>query len=228
MEARSLQPAGLSRPHAERWAHDAACRAVDVVGALLMLVALAPVLLAITLAIRLDSPGGAIFRQPRVGRRFAPFTIHKFRSMYTGAGADPHRAYVLDLISGAVVPEQHAPTGLYKLTGDRRVTRVGRLLRRSSLDELPQLWNVLRGEMSLVGPRPSLPYETERYPEEWHRRFTVRPGITGLWQVSGRCQLTWEQMIELDLEYVERRSVWLNLWILVRTVPVVLLGRGAA
>jgi lipopolysaccharide/colanic/teichoic acid biosynthesis glycosyltransferase len=213
---------------AEPWARAFACRILDIAGAAFLLIVLSPLVAAIALAIRLDSPGRAIFRQPRVGRHFEPFTINKFRSMYSGAGHDPHRAYVLELIAGVVVPEQHAPAGLYKLTGDRRVTRVGRWLRRSSLDELPQLWNVLRGDMSLVGPRPSLPYETERYPEAWHRRFAVRPGITGLWQVSGRCQLTWEQMIELDLEYVERRSVWLNLWILLRTVPVVLLGRGAA
>jgi lipopolysaccharide/colanic/teichoic acid biosynthesis glycosyltransferase len=213
---------------AESRAGAIACRALDIAGAALLLILLTPLLTVIALAIRIDSPGGAIFRQRRVGRGFQPFTINKFRSMHAGAGHDPHRAYVLELITNGPASEGHGTTKLYKLTGDLRVTRVGRWLRRSSLDELPQLWNVLRGDMSLVGPRPSLPYETERYPEQWHRRFTVKPGITGLWQVSGRCQLTWEQMIELDLEYVARRTFWLNVRILLRTVPVVLMGKGAA
>ncbi len=116
----------------------------------------------------------------------------------------------------------------FKLAGDDRITRVGRFLRSSSLDELPQLWNVLRGDMSLVGPRPPIPYEVDHYPAHWFRRFEVKPGITGLWQVSGRCELTLEQMIELDVEYVERRSLRLNVWILLRTLPAVLTSRGAS
>jgi lipopolysaccharide/colanic/teichoic acid biosynthesis glycosyltransferase len=219
----------LAQPAAaETRARAFAFRALDVAGAALLLILLSPLLAAIALAIRIDSPGGAIFRQRRVGRGFEPFTINKFRSMHAGAGHDPHRAYVLELITNGAPSEGNGTTKLYKLTGDLRVTRVGRWLRRSSLDELPQLWNVLRGDMSLVGPRPSLPYETERYPEQWYRRFSVKPGITGLWQVSGRCRLTWEQMIELDLEYVARRTLRLNAWILLRTVPVVLMGKGAA
>jgi lipopolysaccharide/colanic/teichoic acid biosynthesis glycosyltransferase len=213
---------------AEPRARAIACRALDIAGAALLLILLSPVLAAIALAIRIDSPGGAIFRQRRIGRDFEPFTINKFRSMYAGSGNDPHRTYVLELITNGAAPGGDGATRLYKLTGDQRVTRVGRWLRRASLDELPQLWNVLRGQMSLVGPRPSLPYETERYPQQWHRRFSVKPGITGLWQVSGRCELTWEQMIELDLAYVARRTVWLNVRILLRTVPVVVMGKGAA
>jgi lipopolysaccharide/colanic/teichoic acid biosynthesis glycosyltransferase len=169
-----------------------------------------------------------MFRQRRVGRHRRLFVVNKFRSMYDGAGAECHRAYVLELIAGGIEPERHAPHGLYKLTADQRVTRVGGVLRRSSADELPQLWNVLRGQMSLVGPRPSIPYELERYPEHWSPRFDVKPGLTGLWQVSGRSRLTWTEMIELDLEYVERRSVRLNLSILLRTIPAVLRGDGAA
>jgi lipopolysaccharide/colanic/teichoic acid biosynthesis glycosyltransferase len=228
MEATTVSLPAVALPEqAESRLTAIACRALDIVGALVMLIALLPALAIIGLAIRFDSPGGALFRQRRVGRDLDLFTVNKFRSMHSSAPSDTHRAYVLDLITGEHVVK---PEGgdLYKLTGDARVTRVGRLLRRSSLDELPQLWNVLRGEMSLVGPRPSIPYEVERYPEAWCARFSVKPGLTGLWQVSGRCQLTWEQMIQLDLEYVRRRSFWFNVWILLRTIPVVLLGKGAA
>ena len=117
---------------------------------------------------------------------------------------------------------------MFKLAGDKRVTRVGHLLRRASLDELPQLWNVLRGDMSLVGPRPPIPYEVEHYPPHWFDRFAVKPGMTGLWQVSGRSELGLEEMVALDIEYVARRSLWFNVTILARTVPVVFAGRGAA
>ncbi|MHB1568838.1 MAG: sugar transferase, partial [Solirubrobacteraceae bacterium] len=166
-----------------------------------------------------------IFSQRRVGRGLAPFTVRKFRTMRYGASPEVHRAFVLDLIEGQT-PERTGP--LFKLTGDGRVTRAGRFLRRSSLDELPQLWNVLRGEMSLVGPRPAIAYEVEHYPAEWFTRFAVKPGITGLWQVSGRSKLTISEMVGLDIEYVRRRSLWLNLRILTRTIPVVLLARGAS
>jgi lipopolysaccharide/colanic/teichoic acid biosynthesis glycosyltransferase len=203
-----------------------ACRALDIVGAGLLLILLCPVLAAVALAVRLDTPGRVIFRQRRVGRDLEPFTVVKFRSMYASVGHDTHREYVTRLITST--PERADGGRLYKLTADTRVTRVGRFLRRSSLDELPQLWNVLRGEMSLVGPRPSIPYEVEKYPQAWMARFSVRPGITGLWQVSGRSQLTWEQMIALDVEYVRRRSFRLNVWILLKTLPVVVLGKGAA
>jgi lipopolysaccharide/colanic/teichoic acid biosynthesis glycosyltransferase len=190
-----------------------ACRLLDIVVSLILLVATLPLMLVIALAIRIDSPGSPLFRQRRVGRRLAPFTVNKFRTMRTDAGHDVHRSYVIGLITR---------------TADQRVTRVGRVLRKSSLDELPQLWNVLVGEMSLVGPRPSLAYEVERYPADWMLRFSVKPGITGLWQVSGRSRLTWEQMIRLDEEYVRHRSFWGNVRILLLTLPAVLFGRGAA
>jgi lipopolysaccharide/colanic/teichoic acid biosynthesis glycosyltransferase len=134
---------------------------------------------------------------------------------------------VLSLIAGEQ-PESRDGNPRFKLAGDERVTRVGRLLRRTSLDELPQLWNVLRGDMSLVGPRPPIPYEVEHYPAHWFPRFAVKPGLTGLWQVSGRSELTLEQMVALDIEYVQRRSPLLNLSILARTVPAVLSTRGAS
>jgi lipopolysaccharide/colanic/teichoic acid biosynthesis glycosyltransferase len=204
-----------------------ACRLLDVAVAATLLVLTLPLLAAIAVAIRLDSPGRPVFRQRRVGRDLEPFTLNKFRTMLRGTADEAHRKYVLELIDGIGVP-QGDDRPLFKLSCDTRVTRLGRLLRRSSLDELPQLWNVLVGDMSLVGPRPALPYEVDRYPQEWIRRFAVRPGMSGLWQVRGRSELTIEQMVALDIEYVERRSLWLNLCILARTIPVVLRGRGAA
>jgi lipopolysaccharide/colanic/teichoic acid biosynthesis glycosyltransferase len=208
-------------------ATDVACRALDIVAATLILLILLPAFLLIALAIRLDSPGWVIFRQRRVGRDLEEFTVNKFRTMQANASHEHHRAYVLSLIAGEAETHAVGDEAVFKLAGDPRVTRLGGFLRRSSLDEFPQLWNVLRGEMSLVGPRPPIPYEVEHYPAHWFVRFAVKPGLTGLWQISGRSRLTLEEMIALDTEYVERRSVWLNLSILVRTVPAVLLRRGA-
>jgi lipopolysaccharide/colanic/teichoic acid biosynthesis glycosyltransferase len=203
------------------------CRVLDVVLAAVLLVILLPLLLVIAVAIRIDSRGHALFRQERLGRGLKPFTVNKFRTMYAGVGHETHRAFVQRLITGEE-PEQDTERPLFKIASDQRVTRVGRFLRTSSLDELPQLWNVLRGEMSLVGPRPPICYEVERYPPHWFARFAVKPGITGLWQVSGRSELTLEEMIALDTDYVGRRSLWLNVCIIARTVPVVFSRRGAA
>jgi lipopolysaccharide/colanic/teichoic acid biosynthesis glycosyltransferase len=202
------------------------CRMLDVAGATIMLLVLAPLLGAIAVLVRLDSPGPVLFRQRRLGRDAKPFTVNKFRTMHHGVAHDHHREFVLELINGKH-PDQQASGAHFKMTADRRVTRFGRLLRRSSLDELPQLWNVLRGEMSLVGPRPPIPYEVEHYPPHWFARFAVKPGITGLWQVNGRSQVPLEEMIRLDVEYASRRSLWLNIVILLRTVPAVLNTRGA-
>ncbi len=221
----SHSPVGV--PGARARHLDAPLRALDVVLCAVLLVALAPLLALIALAIRIDSPGPVLFRQRRVGRDLEPFTVNKFRTMHDGVGHDTHRAFVLGLIAGEQ-PERPDGGPRFKLVGDERVTRLGRLLRRSSLDELPQLWNVLRGDMSLIGPRPPIPYEVEHYPAHWFARFAVKPGLTGLWQVSGRSDLTLEQMVALDVEYVERRSLRLNLSILVRTVPAVLSGKGAS
>jgi lipopolysaccharide/colanic/teichoic acid biosynthesis glycosyltransferase len=198
-----------------------------------MLVVLAPVLGVIAVLIRLDSPGPMLFRQLRLGRDAEPFMVNKFRTMHHGVAHDPHREFVLGLINGEHSQqdgeniEHESPGPRYKMIGDQRMTRFGRVLRRSSLDELPQLWNVLRGDMSLVGPRPPIPYEVEHYPPHWFARFAVKPGITGLWQVSGRSEVTLEEMVRLDVEYARRRSLWFNIVILVRTVPAVLSGRGA-
>jgi lipopolysaccharide/colanic/teichoic acid biosynthesis glycosyltransferase len=201
---------------------EAAMRAVDLIGAGLGLLLLAPLLLAVALIVKLDSPGPAIYRQRRLGKDLEPFSVAKFRTMFIDAEADAHRAHVEGMIAGGSA----AP--MRKLTADRRVTRVGAFLRRTSIDELPQLWNVLRGEMSLVGPRPPLQYEVDRYPPRAFRRFAARPGVTGLWQVRGRSLLTFPEMIELDVEYVERRSLALNLKILLLTIPTVIHGKGAA
>ena len=153
--------------------------------------------------------------------------------MDSGAGHETHREFVIGLIAARELApgETHAQrdeSNFFKMANDTRVTRVGRFLRKSSLDELPQLWNVLRGDMSLVGPRPPIPYEVEHYPPHWFDRFAVKPGMTGLWQVNGRSELGLEEMIALDVEYARTRSLWLNVKILARTVPVVFAGRGAA
>jgi lipopolysaccharide/colanic/teichoic acid biosynthesis glycosyltransferase len=179
-------------------------RAMDIIGSALLLVIFAPILLIIALAIKGSSKGPVFFRQRRIGQHGKPFTFLKFRSMHIGNDPNIHKQYVTQLIAGQA---QRNPSngngagsgaGVYKLTNDPRITRVGAFLRRSSLDELPQLWNVLRGEMSLVGPRPALPYEVAAY-QTWHRRrvLEVKPGITGLWQVSGRCQLKFDEAVRL-------------------------------
>jgi lipopolysaccharide/colanic/teichoic acid biosynthesis glycosyltransferase len=196
-------------------------RLLDVAGSLAGLVLLAPLLLVVWALVRATSPGPALFRQTRVGAGGRSFSMLKFRSMYRDSDETPHREYILRLMHGQV----DAADGLYKLSGDLRVTRVGAVLRRLSLDELPQLVNVLRGDMSLVGPRPVLPWEVELLPAWAAPRFSVRPGITGLWQVSGRNRLTMLEAVAIDVEYVRTRSCWLDLWILARTVPAVL-GRG--
>jgi lipopolysaccharide/colanic/teichoic acid biosynthesis glycosyltransferase len=207
-------------------ASDLSCRLLDILGASLALIVLSPVLGVIALLIKLDSRGPVLFRQVRLGRDANPFTVNKFRTMQDGVAHDRHREFVLDLIEGKQ-PDQGTPGANFKMAADQRVTRFGRLLRRSSLDELPQMWNVLRGEMSLVGPRPPIPYEVEHYPSHWFARFAVKPGITGLWQVNGRSQVPLEEMVRLDVEYARRRSFWLNLLIIVKTVPAVLNTRGA-
>ncbi|GAB3087165.1 hypothetical protein GCM10027215_34870 [Nocardioides zeae] len=190
--------------------------------AVLGLIVLLPLLLVVAAAVRRDSAGPVLFRQTRVGLHGEPFTMVKFRTMHHGAEA--RRAALED----AVRSSGSQPRGvLFKLTADPRVTRVGRALRRWSLDELPQLVNVARGEMALVGPRPALPAEVVQYPVAMRRRLTVRPGITGLWQVSGRSDLSWEETVRLDLHYADHWSLDLDLRILVRTVGAVVSHRGA-
>jgi lipopolysaccharide/colanic/teichoic acid biosynthesis glycosyltransferase len=204
---------------------DGVRRLLDILLAGTMLLALAPLLVAVALAIRIDTGGPSLFRQRRVGRGRREFTMLKFRTMRTDADATPHREYVQALIGDDRGPERGR---LYKLSVDDRVTRVGRVLRSWSLDELPQLLNVLRGQMALVGPRPVIAYEVEMYPEDYLRRFAVKPGLTGLWQVSGRNERTYEEMVLFDLEYATERSLLGDLRILIKTVPVVLGRQGVA
>ncbi len=211
-------------------AQTTARRLLDLVVASTVLLILAPFMAAIALAIRAESRGPVIFRQRRLGQGLRPFTVLKFRTMRHEADAAVHRDYVHSLIEQPAAAERAAAERgkLYKLSVDSRITRVGRFLRSWSLDELPQLVNVLRGEMALVGPRPVIPYEVERYPERYLPRFAVKPGLTGLWQVSGRNERTYEEMVRFDIEYARRASLLLDLRILAKTVPVVFGRQGVA
>jgi exopolysaccharide biosynthesis polyprenyl glycosylphosphotransferase len=195
----------------------AAKRTFDAVGATVGIVVIAPLVAAVAVAIKLDSPGPVIFKQERVGKDGHPFEVHKFRTMVEGAEARIDEMRALNEADGP----------LFKVHEDPRVTRVGRFLRKTSLDELPQLVNVLRGEMSLVGPRPALPQELEEWGSELHARLRVRPGITGMWQVNGRSDSSFEAYSRLDLYYVENWSLLNDVTILAKTIPTVLFGRGA-
>ena len=204
---------------------------VDVLGASLGLVLTAPLMLLVAIWVKLDSPGPVLFRQERIGTGGRRFRVWKFRTMRHGAPDTAHRELIGQLLNGRESEAAHRANGgkpVYKLVNDERVTAFGRFLRRTSLDELPQLFNVLRGEMSLVGPRPPLPYEFQAYDHWQFDRLRVKPGITGLWQVSGRNRLTYRQMCELDVEYVRRWSLWLDFLILVKTIPVVVFNSGKA
>jgi lipopolysaccharide/colanic/teichoic acid biosynthesis glycosyltransferase len=205
-------------------------RLIDVLGSLALLVLLSPIFLVIAAIIKLTSRGPVLFRQQRIGEHGTPFTFLKFRSMYVNNDASKHREYVRQLIAGqaAKQPANGTGEGVFKLTNDPRITAVGNLLRRTSLDELPQFFNVLRGDMSLVGPRPPVPYEVEAY-AVWHRRrlLEAKPGITGLWQVQGRSRVGFDDMVRLDLRYARSCSPWLDLKILVQTPKAVIAGNGA-
>jgi len=205
-------------------------RVMDIVGSVLALLINAPVFMAVALAIKLSSKGPVFFRQQRVGQHGKPFTFLKFRSMYVGNDASVHKDYVKQFIAGRaeLKPSDGNGNGVYKLTNDSRITPVGSFLRRTSLDELPQFINVLKGEMSLVGPRPALSYEVENY-DLWHRRrlLEAKPGITGLWQVNGRSRVKFDEMVRLDLRYARTWSPWLDMKILMRTPRAVLFGEGA-
>ncbi len=205
-------------------------RAIDIAGSGVLLLILLPALAAIALAIKLTSEGPVIFEQERLGQFGRKFKCLKFRTMYTNNDPRLHRDYVRRLIAGEAekADKSEAEPAVYKITNDPRVTPVGKFLRKASLDEVPQFWNVLRGEMSLVGPRPPLPYEFEVY-DFWHRRrvLEVRPGVTGLWQVSGRSRTCFDEMVRLDLRYSQRWSLWLDLKILLATPRAVFIGDGA-
>lgn len=208
----------MDLPHARK-ALRRGKRLFDIVVSALLLLVLAPVFAAVALIVRLTDGGAVIFHQQRVGRTGQPFEFLKFRSMVVDA--ESRRAELEKLA------RDRGNDVLFKMSDDPRITRVGRILRRYSLDELPQLWNVLRGDMSLVGPRPALPQEVSGYDGDAHRRLAVRPGITGLWQVSGRSDLSWEDTVRLDLFYVDNWSFAQDLLILARTARAVLASRGA-
>jgi lipopolysaccharide/colanic/teichoic acid biosynthesis glycosyltransferase len=202
-------------------------RAIDIAGSTLALIIGAPLFVMIALVIKASSKGPVFFTQLRVGQYGQPFSFLKFRSMYINNDPSAHKEYVTKLIAGQAMRElaNGNGDGVYKLTNDKRITQVGRFLRRTSLDELPQFLNVLRGDMSLVGPRPAIPYEVASY-QTWHRRrvLDVKPGITGLWQVNGRNRIKFDEMVRLDLQYAKCWSPWLDIKILMRTPRAVLRG----
>ncbi|MBI5591068.1 MAG: sugar transferase [Deltaproteobacteria bacterium] len=200
-------------------------RTVDVLGSLVALILLSPVIAVITAAIKLTSKGPVLYRQERIGRFGRRFTFLKFRSMVVNNDPTIHKEYVLKLITGDL--DQTPENKIYKIQHDPRVTAVGRFIRRTSLDEIPQFFNVLAGDMSLVGPRPPIPYEMEKY-DTWHRQrvLSAKPGITGLWQVIGRSRTTFDEMVRLDIRYIRERSLWMDLCLILATPWVALTGKG--
>jgi len=205
-------------------------RLLDIVFTVLLLIPICIVIVIAAILIRLDSPGPIFYRQKRVGLHGAEFCLYKFRSMYVHSDDSVHRDAVVKYINGQ---EMNVGTAAaiefqFKLSDDPRVTRVGRFIRKTSIDELPQFFNVLRGEMTLVGPRPPLPYEVEFYtPYHW-LRLSGKPGLTGIWQVSGRSRVDFQSMVEMDIEYLQHQSFWEDLKLIALTVPVMIQGRGGA
>lgn len=206
-------------------------RGIDIAGSIGGLTLLFPLMVLIAVAVKVSSPGPVLFRQTRLGLKGTRFLFYKFRSMYWNSSDRVHRQYVASLIEGKIHPlhPQGNQGPLYKISRDNRVTRVGKILRKLSLDELPQLINVFKGEMSLVGPRPPIPYEIEKY-KPWHlqRVLEMKPGMTGLWQVGGRSTTTFDEMVRLDLRYVRKWSLWLDFKILLKTVIAVFKTRNVA
>jgi lipopolysaccharide/colanic/teichoic acid biosynthesis glycosyltransferase len=218
--------------------HFYSMRFLDLLLVGVAVIPLLPLLCLIAILIKLDSCGPVLFVQQRVGSRpilkhgqivwqVQTFAIYKFRTMIHNANSTLHETYIKDFVRGTVDVHSEGQAPKFKLANDPRITRIGHILRSSSLDELPQLWNVLKGDMSLVGPRPVPIYEFNEYTERHYARLAARPGITGLWQVKGRGDVPFEEMIRLDLEYVKSQSLWLNLKLLILTLPAVLTGRGA-
>jgi exopolysaccharide biosynthesis polyprenyl glycosylphosphotransferase len=205
-------------------------RGVDVVGSILALLILSPLMLLAAVLVKYSSPGPAIFRQTRLGHKGIPFTFYKFRSMRRDVNDQIHRDYISNFINGnpAATNNGDKENPLYKIKSDPRVTRVGEFIRKTSIDELPQLYNVLKGDMSLVGPRPPLAYEAEKYhPWQLRRILDMKPGITGLWQVEGRSRVGFDEAVRQDICYIKTWSLWLDIKILCKTVKVVLQCRGA-
>ena len=192
-------------------------RTVDVLGASAGLLLSAPIMLVVAVAIKLESRGPVLFRHPRLGKDGRPFVMLKFRSMYQDALA----------IRQQLFAENEVPGPVFKIRSDPRITRIGHIIRKYSLDELPQLWNVLRGEMSLVGPRPPIPDEVTRYYPWQRERLAVKPGLTCTWQVSGRSDIPFDEWMQMDIEYVRTRGLLMDLKLLLLTVPAVISARGA-
>ena len=201
-------------------------RTFDTLAVTIGLILLSPLLLIVAIIIKLDSPGPVFYWQSRVGENGRLFTMLKFRSMKSGNDANEHKQHIARLIKENLSVDTLGKKSL-KLENDPRITRVGKLIRKTSIDELPQLFNVLRGEMSLVGPRPPIPYEVELY-QNWHkRRLEAIPGITGIWQIKGRNRVSFDEMVRMDIEYIETQSFWLDMKILFQTPIAVIAGIGA-
>jgi lipopolysaccharide/colanic/teichoic acid biosynthesis glycosyltransferase len=203
-------------------------RLLDLTVALVLLLPLCIVMALVALLILLDSGGPVLFRQKRVGLNGCEFACFKFRSMHVHCDDGSHRAAVQQFMTGQLLTETVCMTNPYKLNGDRRITRVGKFIRKTSLDELPQFFNVLRGEMSLVGPRPPLRYEVDLYSSHDLLRLAGKPGLTGIWQVYGRSRVPFPQMVEMDIAYLQQQSLRLDLKLIFLTLPVMVFGRGGA
>ncbi|MEO8509624.1 MAG: sugar transferase [Chloroflexota bacterium] len=224
---RAVQPRAQARPPAALTSRRK--RAFDLIASVAIFVIISPLWFLIALAIKLSSPGPVLFRQERIGVGGQPFTLYKFRTMHNGVSDEVHRRFVTGMILGSVESTAiSAYDGAFKLARDARVTVVGRWLRRTSLDELPQLLNVIAGDMSLVGPRPPLAYEVDRYEPWQHERLSVLPGITGLWQVSGRNRLSYLDMIRLDIAYARDWTFRRDLLIAIKTPWTMFVDRGGA
>ena len=208
----------LSRPQRERAGYERAKRLLDITTTGVGLALLAPLFALVAIAIRLDSPGPVLFPQSRVGKNGRTFRCWKFRSMFVDAEARKAALMAENEMAGGVI---------FKMKRDPRITRVGRFIRKASIDELPQLWNVFTGDMSLVGPRPAVPSEVAQYTPYERQRLAVKPGITCFWQVSGRSNLPFDEQVRLDIHYAQVRSLWVDITLLLRTVPAVLFARGA-
>ncbi|MDZ4854900.1 MAG: sugar transferase [Nitrospirota bacterium] len=203
-------------------------RGIDILVSLVLLIILSPVLLAIAGLVKLSSRGPALFRQERIGQLMKPFMFFKFRTMYADSHHAVHHEYVSWFISSSGKAQEKEKHTVFKMTNDPRITPIGHLLRKTSFDELPQLWNVLRGDMSLVGPRPPLRYEVQQY-KPWHRQrvLEAKPGLTGLWQVTGRSRTTFDEMVRLDIRYAREQSFWADTKIFLATPAAVIKGSGA-
>lgn len=200
-------------------------RIFDLIGAVIGLILSGPIILVIAILIKFTSKGPILFKQTRIGKNGKPFTYYKFRTMYTDFSKERQNEYVQKLIGGEL--GEKVGNIIYKLSKDPRITPIGRFLRKTSLDELPQLFNVLKGDMSLVGPRPALPYELEFY-NDWHKeRLKVKPGITGLWQVSGKSMTTFNEMIKLDIMYIKNQSLFFDIKIIIKSIFFIFINKGA-